>query len=65
MTLREVICSQQLHCLSCPLSVARTAKDCRELSLQEIRKIMKEGGVNGGYEFYLGEYPYDARQFLE
>lgn len=39
---RENICSQQLHCLSCPLSVMRTDKDCRELSLQEIREIMKE-----------------------
>ena len=39
---RETICSQQIHCLSCPLSVLRTGKDCRELSLQEIREIMKE-----------------------
>lgn len=39
---RESICSQQLHCLSCPLSVMRTGRDCRELSLQEIREIMKE-----------------------
>ena len=39
---RENICSQQLHCLSCPLSVLRTGMDCRELSLQEIREIMKE-----------------------
>lgn len=39
---RENICSQQLHCLSCPLSVMRTGTDCRELSMQEIREIMKE-----------------------
>ena len=39
---RETVCSQQLHCLSCPLSVLRTGKDCRALSLQEIREIMKE-----------------------
>lgn len=65
MPTRKQICSQQICCLSCPLSIMVTGKDCRELSLQEIRKIMKEGGVNGGYEFYLGEYPYDARQFLE
>lgn len=39
-TLREVICSQYSHCLSCPLSVQE--KDCRELSPEEIRKIMKE-----------------------
>ena len=41
-TLREVICSQQSHCLSCPLSVMRTGRDCRELSAEDIRKIMKE-----------------------
>lgn len=41
-TKREVICSQQQHCLSCPLSVAVKDKDCRELSPEEIRKIMKE-----------------------
>jgi len=40
-TLREVICSQQSHCLSCPLSVMRTGRDCRELTLQEIREIME------------------------
>ena len=39
---REVICSQQLHCLSCPLSVARTTKDCRELTAQEIERIIQE-----------------------
>ena len=42
MTLREVICSQYPHCLSCPISVRVTGKDCRELSPEEIRKIMKE-----------------------
>lgn len=40
--MREVICSQQLHCLSCPLSVARTGKDCRELTLQEIASIIQK-----------------------
>lgn len=39
---RENICSQQIHCLSCPLSVMRTGTDCRELSAEEIREIMKE-----------------------
>ena len=39
-TRREVICSQYPHCLSCPLSVQE--KDCRELSPEDIRKIMKE-----------------------
>lgn len=43
---RESICSQQLHCLSCPLSVMRTGKDCREMSLQEMQKIMKEDKNN-------------------
>lgn len=28
---RDQICRQQIHCLSCPLSVSRTGKDCREL----------------------------------
>lgn len=42
LTLREVICSQYPHCLSCPISVRVTGKDCRELSSEEIRKIMKE-----------------------
>lgn len=40
MRSREKVCSQQVHCLSCPLSVQE--KDCRELSPEEIRKIMKE-----------------------
>lgn len=38
MTKREVICSQQLHCLSCPLSVQVTGKDCRQLAQIEIDK---------------------------
>ncbi len=38
---REKICSQQTHCLSCPLAVWRTGKDCRKLTLQEIREIME------------------------
>ena len=46
MLCRENICSQQLHCLSCPLSVMRTGKDCRELSAEEIREIMKEVNEN-------------------
>ena len=39
---RKQICSQQQHCLSCPLSVARTTKDCRELTAQEIERIIQE-----------------------
>lgn len=42
MTKREVICSQQLHCLSCPLSVAITGKDCHILTIHEIKRF-------GGY----------------
>ena len=41
MTSREQVCSQQVHCLSCPLSVMRTGKDCRELSANEIKEIME------------------------
>ena len=43
---RESICSQQIHCLRCPLSVLRTGKDCRELRLQAIREILKRGRGN-------------------
>lgn len=39
---REQICNQQIHCLSCPLSVVRTGKDCRTLSLEEIKKEVKK-----------------------
>lgn len=33
---RETVCSQVLHCLSCPLSVMHTGKDCRELTAEEL-----------------------------
>lgn len=46
LTLREVICSQQQHCLSCPISVRVTGKDCRELSDKEIKDIMEEAKEN-------------------
>ena len=36
LTLREVICSQQICCLSCPIQKSITGKDCRELSDKEI-----------------------------
>jgi hypothetical protein len=42
MSKRHQICSQQQHCLSCPLSVAVTGKDCRELTAEEIKEIMQE-----------------------
>lgn len=41
MASREQICSQQVHCLSCPLSVAITGKDCWELTQKEIKEIME------------------------
>lgn len=47
MITREQICSQQIHCLSCPLIVWRTGKDCRNLTLQEIKEIMEEVRKNG------------------
>ena len=43
---REQVCSQVPHCLSCPLSVARTGKDCRELTHEEIQRY-------GGKEMYI------------
>lgn len=43
---REQICSQQSHCLSCPLSVMRTGKDCRTLTLEEINKTKSEKKQN-------------------
>ena len=49
---RETICSQQLHCLSCPLSVMRTGKDCRELTLQEIERIIQEVKKNENTKVY-------------
>lgn len=47
LTLREVICSQQIHCLSCPIGIAITGKDCRELSDKEIKEYVgKEKEAN-------------------
>lgn len=43
---REQVCSQVPHCLSCPLSVARTGKDCRELTYDEVQKY-------GGKKMYI------------
>ena len=47
---REQICSQVPHCLSCPLSVGITGKDCRNLTKKEIDDILfrvKNEGFNG------------------
>jgi hypothetical protein len=46
MRSREQVCSQQVHCLSCPLSVMRTGKDCRELTAEEIQNIVKGAEKN-------------------
>lgn len=52
MIRREQICSQQLHCLSCPLSVSRAGRDCRELTLQEIKRIIQEVRKNENTKVY-------------
>lgn len=39
---REQICQQQIHCLSCPLSVARTGKECEKLTKAEIERAVKD-----------------------
>ena len=44
--IRAQICSQHSHCLSCPLSVAITGKDCRELTYDEVQKY-------GGKKMYI------------
>ena len=36
---RESICKQQIHCLSCPLSVRITGKDCRTLTQREVIEL--------------------------
>jgi len=46
LTLREVICSQQIHCLSCPIGIAITGKDCRELTDKEIKEYVEEAEKN-------------------
>ena len=40
MTSRDRICLQFSCCLSCPLSISLTGKDCRELTETEIQNIM-------------------------
>jgi len=46
MRSREQVCSQQMHCLSCPLSIKITGKDCRELTAEEIQNIVKGAEEN-------------------
>ena len=40
MTSRDRICLRFSCCLSCPLSIGLTGKDCRELTENEIQNIM-------------------------
>ena len=37
---RDQVCTQYPHCLSCPLSIAVTGKDCRTLSKRDVDNIM-------------------------
>lgn len=43
---REQVCSQQVHCLSCPLAKFRTGKFCEELSQEQLNKIMRRSRLN-------------------
>ena len=43
---REQVCSQQVHCLSCPLAKFRTGKFCEELSQEQINEIMRRSRIN-------------------
>ena len=46
MKKREQVCSQQVHCLSCPLIKFRTGKSCEELSPEQINEIMRRSRLN-------------------
>lgn len=37
---RDQVCIQQIHCLSCPLSIGRTGKECDKLTSEEIKKAV-------------------------
>ena len=39
---REQICTQVPHCLSCPISIRITGKDCRNLSESEIKEYVNK-----------------------
>lgn len=41
----QTACSQQSGCLSCPLSIAVTGKECYSLTREEIEKLMKEANA--------------------
>ena len=38
---REQVCSQQIHCLSCPLIKFRSGKNCEELTQEQVVEIMR------------------------
>lgn len=48
MTFREIICSQTSHCLSCPISIRITGKDCRNLSESEIKEYVNKAREEKG-----------------
>lgn len=39
---RTQVCKEQIHCLSCPLSILKTGKDCEKLSQPEVNKYLEE-----------------------
>lgn len=43
---REQVCSQQVHCLSCPLAKFRTGKFCEELSQEQLNEIIRRSRLN-------------------
>ena len=45
-TVKDVIYSQQIHCLSCPLIKFRSGKNCEELSPEQISEIMRRSRLN-------------------
>ena len=38
----KTACSQQSGCLSCPLSIANTGKECYSLTVEEIKAILEK-----------------------
>lgn len=43
---REQVCSQQIHCLSCPLIKFRTGKPCEKLTSEQLNEIMRRSRLN-------------------
>ena len=38
----KTACSQQSGCLSCPLSIANTGKECYTLTVEEIKALLEK-----------------------